>query len=69
LLLWCFGCDVLVLDGLVGLVCESASGCRDHENPVRAQVGDDLVGVAVGRQSPFPMINKTTNIEKEYLNE
>ena len=53
----------LVLDGFVGLVCETLSGCRYHQDSVRAQVGDDLVRVAVGRQGPFPRVDKKNTLE------
>ena len=44
----------LMLEGLLALVRERSLRGRDEQDAVRAQVGDDVVGVAVGRKSPFP---------------
>ena len=45
---------ILVLDGLLALVGQGPLWGCDQEDPVRAEVGDDVVRVAVRGQGPLP---------------
>lgn len=44
----------LVLDGLLALIGQGLLWSCDQEDPVRAEVGDDIVGVAFRGQGPLP---------------
>ena len=43
-----------MFDGLLALVGQGLLGGGDQEDPVGAEVGDDVIRVAVGGQGPFP---------------